>query len=236
MRDKTWMEQRSWFWRKIGFWFVPIRAAELGPEQWAKLLRFSRPSISRKSRRFLVLGWIAILALYARIAFFVARLDGTSSIGPVVIGLLFAWFALSRARIGLSRPSLQDRALIEYGTEFEALQQSQRIDLSEKYLRENIWPRGEVSHDELETNLRLRSESTAYRLLRPGLILVVAAYWTVCLAGPFPDPTRDTLIRTAIAFSFLSLAVLALPVFVRMWTQPDDPAEPKLVAAVTTEA
>jgi hypothetical protein len=234
MAQKTWMESRSWFWRKIGFWFVPIRAAELGPEQWAKLLKFSRPSMSRRARRITVLGWIVLLAIYARIAFFVARLDPAGAIGPVVIALLFAWFAFARMRISLSRISLEDRALAEYGEKFEALQQSERIALSEKYMRESIWGNRSFADDERETSLRLRSAATAYRLLRPGLVLVLAAYWAFCLAGPFPDATRDVLARTAIAFSFLVLSVLALPTMVRMWTQPDDAGEPKLVAEVTS--
>jgi hypothetical protein len=112
MRQKAWMEERSWFWRKIGFWFVPIRAAELGPEQWAELLRFSRPTMTLRARRVLVLSWIVLLAVYARIAFFVARLDATAAIGPVLPATLLAWFAFSRMRIGLTRTSLQDRALI----------------------------------------------------------------------------------------------------------------------------
>jgi hypothetical protein len=231
--EKTWMENRSWFWRKIGFWFVPIRAAELGPEQWAKLLKFSRPSMSRRARRIMVLGWIILLAIYACIAFFVAHHDAAGAIGPVVIALLFAWLAFTRMRISLSRISLEDRALVEYGETFEALQQSQRITLAEKYLREGIWGNRSFADDERETGLRLRSAATAYRLLRYGLVLVLAAYWAFCLFGPFPDATRDVLARTAVAFSFLVLSVLALPTIVRMWTQPDDAGEPKLVAAAT---
>lgn len=29
-------KDRSWFWKKIGFWFVPVRSGTLGPEEWAK--------------------------------------------------------------------------------------------------------------------------------------------------------------------------------------------------------
>ena len=35
-------EERSWFWRKIGFWFVPVRAGKLGPEEWTKVRKMSR--------------------------------------------------------------------------------------------------------------------------------------------------------------------------------------------------
>jgi hypothetical protein len=233
MAQKTWMESRSWFWRKIGFWFVPIRAAELGPEQWAKFLRFSRPTLSRRARRVLVLGWIVLLAAYARIAFFVARLWAAGAIGPVVFAMLFAWFAFTRMRISLSRTSLEDRALAEYGQRFEALEQGQRIALSEKYIRESIWGNRTFAGDERETGLRLRSAADAYRVLRPGLVLVLAAYWAFCLLGPFSDPMRGVLARTAIAFSFLVLGVLVLPTTVRAWTEADDPVEPKLVTLQT---
>jgi hypothetical protein len=227
--QKTWMESRSWFWRKIGFWFVPIRAAELGPEQWAKFLRFSRPTPSRRARRMLVLGWIVLLAVYARIAFFVARLWAPGAIGPVVFAMLFAWFAFTRMRMSLSRTSLEDRALAEFGERFEALAQSQRIALSEKYMRDSVLGSRISAGDERETSLRLSSEAAAYGLLRPGLVLVLAAYWAFCLLGSLADPTREVLARTAIAFSFLVLGVLALPTMVCMWTQPDEPGEPKLV-------
>ena len=186
MAQKTWMESRSWFWRKIGFWFVPIRAAELGPEQWAKLLKFSRPSMSRRARRIMVLGWIVLLAVYARIAFFVARLDAAGAIGPVVIALLLAWLAFTRIRISLSRVSLEDRALAEYGETFKALQQSQRITLAEKYLREGVWGNRNFADDERETNLSLRSAATAYRLLRPGLVLVLIGVLGILPARAFP--------------------------------------------------
>ena len=70
----------------------------------------------------------------------------------------------------------------------------------------------------------MKAEGAAYRLLRPGLVVVVAAYWAVCLLGPF-EAIREPLAITAIAFTWLAVAVLVLPTMVRMWTQPNEVGE-----------
>jgi len=78
--------------------------------------------------------------------------------------------------------------------------------------------------------LRLRAEGDAYRLLRPGLAIAIAAYWAVCLLGPFAA-IREPLAITAIAFTWLAVAVLVLPTMVRMWTQPNEIGEMRIVGA-----
>src|SRR5580704_4699496 len=53
-------EERSWFWRKIGFWFVPVRTETLGPEQWAKVRKMSRSANRRTRRRLFALLWVPV--------------------------------------------------------------------------------------------------------------------------------------------------------------------------------
>jgi hypothetical protein len=54
-------QERSWFWRKIGFWFVPVRAETLGPEEWAKVRKMSRTGKRRTRRLLFALLWVPVL-------------------------------------------------------------------------------------------------------------------------------------------------------------------------------
>ena len=129
-------------------------------------------------------------------------------------------------RIQLAQPTLEDRAVMEYGAEFDELTERQRGEIFNRQIRDGF--RGRVRHDEREAELRLQSEGTAYRLMRRGLVFVVAGYWGVCLLGPF-GAERTMLAVTAIAFTWLAFGVLVLPTMVRMWTQPDEVGEPRVL-------
>jgi len=231
------MAQRSWFCRTVGFWFVPVRVADLGPEEWGKIRRSSGFGKSRRARRVLVVLWIPLLAFWAHLALLHVggdRMDSVNASLVVLITLFLVWVGFRAMRISLAQPSLEDRAVVDYGAEFAALKKKQRAELFQKQTREAIM--GNVPQDEREADLRRRSEATAYRFLRPLLAVVIAAWWAVCLYGRFEDAVRGMLTRTAIAVTFLAVAVLVLPTMIRMWTQPDAPGEPKLVEAAPREA
>jgi hypothetical protein len=187
------------------------------------LRRMHRWEDRRFSRRVLVTFWIALLAFWVRIGVRVIRVDALSGIGPTVLGLLIIWWAFRMMRIRFSLPPMAEQAVMEYGKEFDALTESQQVRL----FRDQV--RGRMNKDEREAELQLRAEGTAYRLLRPGLMLVVAGYWAVCLLGPF-EAIRETLALTAIAFTWLVVMVLLLPTILRMWTQLDEVGEPKVGA------
>jgi hypothetical protein len=50
------------------------------------------------------------------------------------------------------------------------------------------------------------------------------------LLGPFAE-VRETLVDTAIAVTWIAVAVLVLPTMVRMWTQPNEVGETRIVSA-----
>jgi hypothetical protein len=221
------MEERSWFWRKIGWWFVPVQAQTLRLLEWSKIRRFQRWENSRRARRVLVLGWILLLGLFGWVTLIPTRASAFLALENAVLFLGVAWLGFRAMRIRLAQPTLEDRAVMEYGAEFDELTERQRGEIFSRQIRDGF--RGSVRQDEREAELRLRSEGAAYRLLRPGLVVVVAGYWAVCLLGPFAV-VRAMLAVTAVVFTWLAFVVLVLPTMVRMWTQPDDVGEPRVVA------
>jgi hypothetical protein len=130
-------------------------------------------------------------------------------------------------RIGFAQVSLEDRAVIEYGAEFDALKEKQRGEVFQRAVRDGLF--GRVKVDEHEAERRLRAQGAAYRLLGPALVVFVAGYWGACLFGPFAA-TRGALAATAVVVTWLSALVLAAPTMIRMWTQPDEPGQTAAVA------
>ncbi len=227
------MEGQSWFRRKFAFWFVSIRAGSAGGEEWDKVRKAAYWGNTRHFRRFVVLLWIGMLAIDPWMVSLLVRtyaVLGTLPhlLLPTLTQLAITWLAFRGAQIGLTQPTLEDSAMMQHGEEFEALTEREREQLFQQRLRDSL--QGKVRTDEREAELQLRAEGVAYRLLRPGLGLVVAGYWAVCLLGPFAE-TRETLVDTAIAVTWIVVAVLVLPTMVRMWTQPNEVGETQIVNA-----
>jgi hypothetical protein len=220
-------EERSWFWRKIGFWFVPVRAGTLGPEEWAKVRKMSRSGKSRRTRRLFALLWVPALALEIAVSLWVVRLDPWAGLMGAAWLTMLMGLTVRALRIGFAQVSLEDRAVMQYGAEFDALQEKQRGDIFQQAVRDGLF--GRVRVDEHEAEQRLRAQGAAYRLLGPALVVFVAGYWAVCLFGPFAA-TRSALAVTAVVVTWLSALVLATPTMIRMWTQPDEPEETAVVA------
>jgi hypothetical protein len=225
------MEDRSWFWQKLATGSGAPRNGASDHEDWAGVQRVSHLGNTRRFRRFAVLLWIGVLAfdpwMLSRLARSYAALAMLPHLFlPTVTQLLITWLAFRGAQIGLAQPTLEDTAIMQHGAEFDELTHQQREHLFQRKLRDFIL--GRVHKDEREAELRLRAEGAAYRLLRPGLFIVVAGYWAVCLLGPFA-PVRQTLAITAIAVTWIAVAVLVLPTMVRMWTQPNEAGEPRIV-------
>jgi hypothetical protein len=225
------MEDRGWFWQRFVMWIGTPKSGTSDREDWARVQRVSRLGNTRRFRRFAVLLWIGMLAfdpwMLSRLTrSYTALAMLPQLLLPTVTQLLITWLAFRGAQIGLAQPTLEDTALMQHGAEFDELTVQQREHLFQRKFRDFIL--GRVHKDEREAELRLRAEGVAYRLLRPGLVIMVAAYWAVCLLGPF-EPVRQTLAITAIAVTWLAVAVLVLPTMVRMWTQPNEVGEPRIV-------
>jgi hypothetical protein len=219
-------EKRSWFWKKIGFWFVPARSEKLGPEEWAKVLKRSQPA-KRRMRRLLTLSWLPVLAFEIAVSLRVVRLDPWAGLMSAALLTMVMGLAVRALRIGFAQVSLEDRAVMEHGAEFDALKETQRGEIFQRAVRDGLF--GRVKVDEREAEQRLRAQGAAYRLLGPALLVFVVGYWSVCLLGPF-EATRSALAVTAVVVTWLAALVLAAPTMIRMWTQPDEPGESAAVA------
>jgi hypothetical protein len=214
-------QERSWFWKQIGFWFVPVKRGTLGPEEWAKVRKRSRPATQR-TRRLLSSLWLPILAFEIVVSVRVVRLDPWAGLVSTALLIALMGLAVRASRIGFAQVSLEDRAVMEYETEFDALKEEQRGEIFQSAVRDGIF--GRVTIDEHEAERQLQAQAAAYRLLRPALLVFVLGYWAVCLFGPF-EATRNVLAVTAVVVTWLAALVLAAPTMVRMWIQPDQPGE-----------
>jgi hypothetical protein len=214
-------KERSWFWKKIGFWFVPVKRGTLGLEEWAKVRKLSRTA-KRRTRRLFTLLWAPALALEIAVSLWVVRIDPWAGLMSAAWLVVLMGLAVRAIRIGFAQVSLEDRAVMEYGAEFDALKEKQRGEVFQQAVRDGIL--GRVTVDEHEAEQRLRAQGAAYRLLGPALVVFVAGYWAVCLLGPFAA-MRTALAVTAVVVTWLAALVLAAPTMIRMWTQPDEPEE-----------
>jgi hypothetical protein len=220
-------EERSWFWKKIGFWFVPVKAGTLGPEEWAKVRKMSRAANRRTRRLLFAFLWLPVLAFEIAVSLRMVRLDPWAGLISAAWLVLLMGLSVRAFRIGFAQVSLEDRAVMEYGAEFGALKEKQRGEIFQRAVRDGLF--GRVKVDEHEAERRLRAQGAAYRLLGPALMMFVMGYWAVCLFGPF-EATRGALAVTAVVVTWLAALVLAAPTMIRMWTQPDEPGETVAVA------
>lgn len=126
--------------------------------------------------------------------------------------------------------SLDDRAMNEYGVEFEQATEAQQKSLLSRY-RVGTYVYGYYP-DEYEEMRQRECQQRAYAILRALLPSVVAVYWLGWKLLP-QGHARDAWTNGPVVFYWVSLLVIALPQMIRMWTEPDDPAEPKLVTSPT---
>ena len=174
-----------------------------------------------------LLSWLPVLAFEIAVNLRMVRLDPWAGlIGAAALTVLMG-LTVRALRIGFAQVSLEDRAVMEYGAEFDALKAKQRGEVFQRAVRDGIF--GRVKIDEQEAERRLRAQGAAYRLLGPALAVFVTGYWGVCLFGPF-EATRSALAVTAVVVTWLSALVLAAPTLIRTWTQPDEPEEIAAVA------
>lgn len=226
------MEQRISLWRSFRLLLMARKAGNAGREEWSSIRRLSYWGNTRRFRRIVVLLWIGLLAIdpwmmvrLSQSFAFLARLP--ILLLPTLSQLLITWLAFRAMCLALAQPTIEDSAMMHFGVAFDALSNRQREELFRRRFRDLIL--GRLHKDERETELRAQAEVAAYRLLKPGLAAAGTAYWAVCLFGPF-ESVRGTLVITAIAYTWLAVGILVLPTMVRMWTQPNEAGETRIVS------
>jgi hypothetical protein len=209
----------------------PERFARIKPEQWIRMQRASRRgrNTSLRSRRRLVVYNIFLLSFYLPLDSWLAWTHA-SRIKPgdwsfwILYAFFIAWIAWRDMRRRLPTSTLDEYCILNYGSEFLALDESQRAIVFLEYDRD----KGRKSQDEHETGSRLRSGATAYRILSPMLVLCVAALWAVNRFLPLVQPQAVLRMTADVAIWLASVALVA-PMMIRMWTEPDNPGEPSLI-------
>jgi hypothetical protein len=123
--------------------------------------------------------------------------------------------------------SLDDRATLEYGVEFEQLTAAQQHEVLRRYqvgtYLLNHYP------DELQTAREAEAHVRAYAAMRILLLPLVLVYWVGWLWLP-QGRVRAGWTDAPTVLLWAALFVLALPQMIQMWTEPDDPGEPLLAA------
>jgi hypothetical protein len=140
------------------------------------------------------------------------------------------------ARPGLARfqperlvvKSLDDRAQVRHGVNFDQLSDSEQKEILQRY---RVW--GYVldpdsNPDERQMALRLHANAAAFRFLRVALPCFAAAYWMVYFGVPAGD-WRETLMDSPVLIMWLVIFVVTLPTIIVRWMEPDEIGEPRAV-------
>lgn len=239
------MAQQSWFSSRFLSFLQPRierigrkRWARVSPEQWMRLARASRRgrNLSRRSRRFHVVCYIALISFFAPIDSWLTWAHAGRLKAPdaqslaLLVPFLLACIVLRQMRRKLSGSTLDDYAIMSHGSSFLTLEEGQRALVLLEWGRDE----GQLQ-DEREANLRLRSKAVAYRILRPCLILAVAAYWIVFCRLPIHANSQALFRITVDVAIWLASFAIVLPLMVHMWTQPDNLDEPTLAVGAEKE-
>ena len=135
-------------------------------------------------------------------------------------------FRLWRWRRALPVSSLDDRAMVEYGVEFDRLGEAEQKDLLKRYrvgtYLLNYFP------DEREEELERESKERAYGVLGwllPVLAVIYWAGWRLLPEGRVRAGGTDG----PVVLAWVLLLVLAMPQIVRLWTEPDEVGEPRVL-------
>jgi hypothetical protein len=144
----------------------------------------------------------------------------------IVIGRVYKWWHWQRM---VTVSSLDDRAMLEHGVAFEALGEAERKDLLRRY-RVGTYIMGYYP-DEREETAERESKVQAYAVLRWLLPTLAIIDWAGWLWLP-PGAVRAAWTNGPTVMAWMFLLVLALPQVLRMWTEPDEVGEPRVVAGV----
>jgi hypothetical protein len=181
---------------------------------------------TRRSRRIEVVFFFFVMAWglsYAGRPFRWAELGARGIPLVYALGRIFRMWRWQQA---LPVSSLDDRAVLEYGVEFERLNETQQREILRRYrvgtYLLNYFP------DELESAREAESHLQAYEVMKvllPSIAVVYWLGWDLLPAGWFRAGWTDG----PVVLTWVLLLVLALPQLIRMWTEPDEVGEPMVV-------
>jgi hypothetical protein len=181
---------------------------------------------TRRFRRFEV-GWFFFLMAMGLL--YAGRPFRLSDLGVLSIPLMYAVgriFCFWRWQQVLPVSSLDDRAVLEYGVEFEGLDEARQKKILGRYrvgtYLLNYYP------DELEEAQEHEAHLRAYGVLKVLLPILAVIYWAGWRLLP-EGRLRAGWTDGPVVLTWVLLLVLALPQLIRMWTEPDEVGEPRVV-------
>jgi hypothetical protein len=124
--------------------------------------------------------------------------------------------------------SLDDHAMEEHGVEFEQLGEAEQKDILRRYPVGMYLPNHRP--DEREKELEREAKERAYGVLGWILPVLMVIYWVGWRLLP-DGRVRAGWTDGPVVLTWVLMLVLAMPQIVRMWTEPDEVGEPKIVAA-----
>jgi hypothetical protein len=124
--------------------------------------------------------------------------------------------------------SLDERAVVEHGVEFERLGDTEQKELLNRY-RVGTYLLGNLP-DERDGVQEREARHEAYEVMRWLLPLLAVIYWAGWRLLP-EGRVRECWTDGPVVLAWVLLLVLALPQILQMWTEPDVVGEPKLVSA-----
>ena len=122
---------------------------------------------------------------------------------------------ITRPESKLVVKSLDDRAQVRHGVNFDQLSDAEQKEILERY---RVWGYAidpDSNPDERQTASRLRANDAAFRFLRVALPIFVAAYWAVYFLVP-AGPWREALTDSPVLIMWLAVFVINLPLVIEM--------------------
>jgi hypothetical protein len=145
------------------------------------------------------------------------------------VGILLFW---TNVTYMLAGSSTDDLAMLEYGMPYDKLTMSQRRKMLVRSRARmfECWFRA----DERQSLQLERAERIAYRLLRRTAMTIVILMWAAYLIAPerafgWALQWGRLMMNSPLMLTWLLLVLIALPMLIRMWTEPDQVGEPKVV-------
>ena len=146
------------------------------------------------------------------------------------LGVMLFWSNLVYMFAGSSR---EDVAMLDYGVPYDKLTTAQRREM---LVRQRAKMLVMCFRGDEQQSLQLeRAERAAYRLLRRALVAIVIVAWAAYLIAPERVFRRllqwGWLMRNdPLMLTWLAMGLIVLPVLIRLWVEPDEMGEPKVVA------